>query len=333
MSNDALARDLAVLGGTGFVGRHFVAAAIRQGRRVRMLVRGAESGTGAGIDGSIARVSGDLGDAAALRRLITPGATVVNFAWSGKASPEDAVRQARQLATACRDVRASALLHCSTASVFGGCDGVAVIRDDTAPRPADHYGRVKLAVEDMLRQELEGRVPLALLRPTSVFGPGGNGLVKQIAEILSGAGGGLAGYLRSCLFDNRLMHLVPVETVVEAFLFVETRVGAAGSRHLIAADHEPLNRYRGMERHLRQFLDVRDHPLPRLPLPPAALRLALRAGGRVAALPFTPFDDDGLRALGFRPPVAFEAAVESFAAWYRAQHATATQRRASGAVS
>lgn len=129
------------------------------------------------------------------------------------------------------------------------------------------------------------------------------------------------------------MHLVPVETVVEAFLFVETRVGAAGARHLIAADHEPLNRYREMERHLRQFLDVRDHRWPRLPLPPAALRLALRAGGRVAALPFTPSDDDGLRALGFSPPVAFEAAVEAFAAWYRAQHDTAPHRRASSAVS
>ena len=327
MGNDALTRDLAVLGGTGFVGRHFVATASLLGRRVRMLVRE----TAAPADDSIERVSGDLGDAAALSRLITPGATVVNFAWSGKTSPDDAVRQARQLATACREAGASALLHCSTADVFGGCDGAAVIRDDTAPRPADHYGRVKLAVDDMLRQELEGRVPLALLRPTSVFGAGGGGLVKLLGEISSGVG--LASYLRSCLFDNRLMHLVPVETVVEAFLFVETRVGSAGRCHLIAADHEPLNRYRGMERRLMQFLDVRDHPLPRLPLPPAALRLALRVGGRRAALPFTPFDDDGLRALGFRPPVAFEAAVESFAAWYRAQPGAAPHGRASGAVS
>jgi NmrA-like family len=45
MSSDALTRDLAVLGGTGFVGRHFVAAATRQGRRVRMLFRAAETDT------------------------------------------------------------------------------------------------------------------------------------------------------------------------------------------------------------------------------------------------------------------------------------------------
>jgi nucleoside-diphosphate-sugar epimerase len=335
MGNDALTRDLAVLGGTGFLGRHFVATAHRLGRRVRMLVRetaAARSGTtDFAIDGAIESVRGDLGDAAALTRLITPGATVVNFAWSGKTAPADAVRQARQLAAVCREAQARALLHCSTAAVFGACGGASVITDETAPRPADSYGRVKLAVDDTLRQELEGHVPLALLRPASVFGAGGEGLVKLIAEIASG--GGLASYLRSCLFDRRFLHLVPVETVVEAFLFVETRVGPSGSRHLISADDEPLNQYRTMERRLMQLFDVPDHRWPRVPMPPAALRLALRAGQRVASLPFTPFDDGGLRALGFRPPVAFEAAVESFAAWYRAQAGVAPHRRATGAVS
>ena len=148
----------------------------------------------------------------------------------------------------------------------------------------------------------------------------------MLAEMSSARG--VASYLRSSLFNNRLLHLVPIETVVEAFLFVEGRVGTAGCRHLIAADHEPLNRYRAMERHLVQRFDIQDHRWPRLPLPPAALRLALRVGGRVAAHPFTPFDDDGLRALGFTPPVAFEAAVDSYAAWYRAQAGTAPRRAA-----
>ena len=351
MGNDALTRDLAVIGGTGFLGRHFVAAARRLGRRVRMLVRETAAARGGAINGAINGVAdrrrgrrrdrrrrdricpGRSRDAAALTRLITPGATVVNFAWSGTTAPADAVRQARQLAAACREARAHALLHCSTAAVFGACGGASVITDETAPRPADSYGRVKLAVDDMLRQELEGRVPLALLRPASVFGAGGEGLVKLIAEIASG--GGLASYLRSCLFDRRLLHLVPVETVVEAFLFVEARVGSSGSRHLIThlitADDEPLNQYRAMERRLMQLFDVPDHRWPRVPMPPAALRVALRAGQRVASLPFTPFDDGGLRALGFRPPVAFDAAVESFAAWYRARAGVAPHRRATGA--
>lgn len=328
----ASTRDLAVLGGTGFLGRHFVAAARRLGRRVRMLVRDPAAMTDPAMTGAVMSggpsvyVRGDLDDAASLARLITPGVTVVNFAWSQGTAPADAVRQARQLAAVCREAPAHALLHCSTAGVFGGCDRVPVVADETTPRPADSYGRAKLAVDDTLWHELHGRVPLALLRPTAVFGAGGDNLVDLIAAILSG--NGLASYLRSCLFDRRFLHLVPVETVVEAFLFVEARVGPSGSRHLITADHEPLNRYRAMERHLMELFGVRDHRWPRVPMPPAALRLALRARGRVAALPFTRFDDDGLRALGFRPPVPFETAVASFAAWYSACAGATGRRRA-----
>jgi nucleoside-diphosphate-sugar epimerase len=318
----ASTRDLAVLGGTGFLGRHFVAAARRLGRRVRMLVRDPAVVTGA----PDACVHGDLDDAASLARLITPGVTVVNFAWSEPTAQADAVRQARQLAAVCREAPAHALLHCSTAGVFGGCDDVAVVADETTPRPADSYGLAKLAVDDTLWHELQGRVPLALLRPTAVFGAGGDNLVDLIAAIVSGDR--LASYLRSCLFDRRFLHLVPVETVVEAFLFVEARVGPSGSRHLITADHEPLNRYRAMERHVMELFGVRDHRWPRVPLPPAALRLALRARRRAAALPFTRFDDDGLRALGFRPPVPFEAAVASFAGWYGTRPGAALRRRA-----
>jgi len=330
MGNEELTRDVAVLGGTGFLGRAFVTAATRRGRRVRVLVRGSSNAAGPVAGDAVERITGDLHEAAALRRLIAPGATVVNFAWSGTVTPDDAIEQARQLAITCRECGAAALLHCSTASVFGGCGGADVIQDDTAPRPADHYGRVKLAVDDTLRHELEGRLPLALLRPTSVFGPGGRSLVKLLDETLSG--GSPARYLRSSLFRHRLMHLVPVDTVVNAFLFVEPRVGLAGCRHLIAADDEPLNRYGPMERHLTQLLGRSHRRWPRLPLPDAALRLALKVTGRGAALPFTRFDSDGLRAQGFRPPVAFETAVDDFVAWFSAQQGVgAPAGRASGA--
>lgn len=316
--DDQRARELTVLGGTGFLGRAYVTAALRRGRRVRMLVRDPTRGVASVAADAVERVAGDFTDAGALRRLIRPGSTVVNFAWGGQVAPQVAIEQARQLAAICREHGAAALLHCSTASVYGGCADAGVIRDDTPPRAADEYGRVKLAIDDVLQQELEGRLPLALLRPTAVFGPGGLGLVKMLSEVVSG-GSGPASYLRSCLFRDRLMHLVPVETVVEAFFFVEPRVGLPGCRHIIAADHEPLNRYDTMERHLKTLFNPAHRPWPRLPLPAAVLRLALRAGGRTAALPFTLFDHDGLRAMGFTPPVAFASAVDAFAAWYAAQ--------------
>jgi nucleoside-diphosphate-sugar epimerase len=326
--NELISRDLAVLGGSGFLGRHFIAAAQRAGRRVRMLVRDLETSA---ADTGIERIPGDLDNMKALERLVTPGCTVVNFAWSGTAAASTAVRQAQRLATVCQSAHAHALLHCSTAGVYGGCGRTDVITDDTSPRPVDDYGRTKLAVDEMFEKALDGRVPLILLRPTSVFGPGGKSLIKLSAQITRGAS--RAHYLRSSLFDRRFLHLVPIDTVVEAFLFVESRLDTVGRRLLIEADADPLNRHRPMEQRLMQLFGIADFRWPRLPVPPPLLRLVLRAAGRANALPFTRFDGTGLRAAGFRPAVAFDAAVAAFAAWYGTQAGVDTRVHATGAAS
>jgi nucleoside-diphosphate-sugar epimerase len=326
--NELISRDLAVLGGTGFLGRHFIAAAQRVGRRVRMLVRDLDTSA---ADTGIERVPGDLDNMAALERLVTPGCTVVNFAWSGTAAASTAVRQAQRLATVCRAAHVHALLHCSTAAVYGACGQTCVITDDAPPRPLDDYGRTKLAVDEMLEKELDGRVPLILLRPTSVFGPGGSSLIKLATEVTSGAS--MANYLRSSLFDRRFLHLVPIETAVDAFLFVESRLDTVGRRLLIAADDDPLNRHRPMEQRLMQLFGIADYQWPRMPAPPPLLRLVLRAAGRSQGLPFTRFDGTGLRAAGFRPAVAFDAAVAAFAAWYGTQAGVDIRVHGTGAAS
>jgi nucleoside-diphosphate-sugar epimerase len=352
-------RDVAVIGGTGFIGRHFLAALRREGRHARVLVRGGAAASASALASASAQgrareqtefaehaqtqaalqeqaraaaqaqgwdaaditpVQGDLGDAASLARLLTPGCSVVNLAWSGVAAPDEAVRQARGLAAACRAAKVGVLLHCGTAAVFGGCDTESRVDDRTPPRPADAYGRTKLAVDDALREELDGQVPLIIVRPTSVFGRGGLGLIKLAESIARGAS--LASYARSCLFDRRLLHLVPVETVVQAFCFLEARAnqeadaGARARCYLVSADDDPLNRFRAMEQRLMSLWGVADYRAPRVPLPSACLNLALRATGRAHSLAFTVIDGADIRALGFEPAVSLASAVADFAAWF-----------------
>lgn len=349
---------VAVLGGTGFIGRPLVQALRQDGRRLRLLVRarsadGADAdvpdltdltglagldvacdvvadatdvadvvGAGPGADvaaASIVELRGDLDDRDSLARLIVPGCNVINLAWAG-AGAERAVSQARALADACVAGGARMLLHCSSVEVMAGCDD-ARLDDRTPPRPRSAYGAAKLAGEEALRQTLAGRVPLVIVRPTSVFGPGGASLMRLAGSLARGAR--LPNYLRSCLFDRRLLHLVPVETVVAALRFLEAREPAAGAETrvcLVSADDESPSRFREIEARLMSGLRVSDYAWPRLPLPPALLRLTLRAAGKRSSLPFTVVDARHLREQGFRAPVTMAAAVDAFAAWFAGQH-------------
>lgn len=328
---------VAVLGGTGFIGRPLVQALRQDGRRLRLLVRArsadgvdtdvtdppaanrsADVAEGAG-DASIVELRGDLDDRESLARLVVPGCSVINLAWAG-AGAERAVSQARALADACVAGGARMLLHCSSVEVMAGCDD-ARLDDRTPPRPRSAYGAAKLAGEEALRHALAGRVPLVIVRPTSVFGPGGAGLMRLAGSLARGTR--VTNYLRSCLFDRRLLHLVPVETVVAALRFLEARDPAAGAEArvcLVSADDESPSRFREIEARLMSGLRVSDYAWPRLPLPPALLRLTLRAAGKRSSLPFTVVDARHLREQGFRAPVTMEAAVAAFAAWFAGQH-------------
>ena len=75
------ARVAAVTGGTGFLGRHVVAALRAEGWRVRLLVRNPAQPVPDGCEAQ----PGDLGDAAALSRLVTGATTVVHVAGLVKA--------------------------------------------------------------------------------------------------------------------------------------------------------------------------------------------------------------------------------------------------------
>jgi nucleoside-diphosphate-sugar epimerase len=304
---------MAIIGGSGFIGRHLVAAAAGKGRRVRTLTRRVEHGVE--ISADVSAVHGSLDDEASLRRLVTPGCTVVNLAWSGTTPHERALEQARSLAKACLAGGARRLLHCSTVAVLGGHRAARRIDDGTPPLPADDYGRAKLAVDELLARELGGRMPLTLIRPSAVFGPGGLSLMKLATSLTEGSRA--MNYAWSCVLGDRLLHLVPVESVVHAMLLLDARAGEGTSCYIVAADEDPLSRFRPVERLLMRALGVRDYRVPPVRLPRPVVRTAFDVTGRAHGLPFTSIESPALTALGFRHPVTMATAVEAFAAWFK----------------
>lgn len=306
--------EMAVLGGRGFIGGHLLDALERDGRAARVLTRG----HGVARAGMV-EIAGSLEDEASLARLIAPGATVVNLAWSGVAAPADAKRQARSLARACRAGGARRLIHCSSVAVMGGHHALADIDDEVPARPANDYGHAKLAVEHTLIEELDGQMPLVIMRPTSVFGPGGLSLVRMSQSLLYGSRH--ANYVKSCLFGARLFHLVPVESVVRAILHLDAIDGQGTSNYLVSADDDPDSRYRDLEQLLMQAFGLPDYAWPRPEMPASAVALLLRAVGRAHGLSFTRVHGRALAATGFTHPLTLAEAVPPFAAWLTAHQA------------
>ncbi|PKO85208.1 MAG: nucleoside-diphosphate sugar epimerase, partial [Betaproteobacteria bacterium HGW-Betaproteobacteria-12] len=146
------------------------------------------------------------------------------------------------------------------------------------------------------------------LRPAAVFGAGGQALRTLVASLRNGSR--LANYARASLFGRRAMHLVPVETVVAALLFLCARREALhGEVFIVAEDDAPLNNFRDVERALLAALHRPDYPLPPLPLPAGLLAALLRLRGRSELDPHCRYSAAKLRAQGFAPPVAFAAAL------------------------
>ncbi|TVO54374.1 NAD-dependent epimerase/dehydratase family protein [Denitromonas halophila] len=301
------ASNIVLTGATGFIGQHFVQAA--QGRAVSALTRGLKDRSGA--PDNIRWVTGDLVSPGSWASLLTPGCTVINLAYPESLSSEQSLGAAQAMVRACAEANAARLIHCSTVSVYGRTSGGMI--DETTPcNPLDEYGGRKLAIEEAIRASDSGACEVAVLRPAAVFGAGGQNLVALANSLCGGAA--LANYLRASLFGRRRMHLVPVQTVVAALLFLadcERPIG--GEVFNVSDDDDALNNFRDVERILAEALEIPARKLPVLPIPSVVLKSLLHLRGRSERDPHCVYRADKIRQLGFVSPIDFEAALRSFA--------------------
>lgn len=307
--------DLAVCGGSGFIGRHLLSSLARDpAGSVRYLVH--RQAPAAHLEAShFTAVKGDLLEPDSLGVLVTPGCTVVNLAYMPTRTPRENLDAAENLARACRRGGARRFVHVSTAVVAGAAVDD-VITEATPSDPRDQYERTKLEIEQRLRTETRGALELVILRPTAVFGPAGANLVKLTEDLLRGAT--IANYARACFHGRRKMNLVCVENVVAAIRFVvSAETGDDTATFIVSDDDDDLNDYRGVESTLRRAFELPEYPVRPMPLPDWMLGLALRARGRSNSNPRRVYSGAKLAAAGFAKPVSLESGLVSFAEWHR----------------
>jgi nucleoside-diphosphate-sugar epimerase len=306
---------LVVFGAGGFIGSALVAGLERQ------LV-------------APSRAEVDLTDADRLRAFLRPGDTIVNASGYASATDRSALGRARfrrdnveavrTLAQAASATGAVRLVHFSSVAAMGHREGEDLQEHDLAT-PRSPYGQSKRDAE-LILEEAADRLPITILRPTSVFGErrGLAGVLCRIAAlpVVPLPGGGRA-----------LIPFTYVGNVVAAVKLTLDRPNTAGRTFIVGDDRS----YR-----LREVLAslagaLRGERPPMVSVPAAAIRgigaiegVASRATGRSPLL--DPVRIETLmssisystrsfrEATGFRPPVTLDAAMALIAAWYRGEH-------------
>lgn len=174
--------DVAVLGGTGFIGRHTVGQLVAAGKNVAVMARGTANLPEIFHHAQVTLVRGDVRNADDLARGIGDVPIVINLAHGGGGGDWPAIEaalvgSARMVADACLAAGVKRLLHIgSVAGIFLGDSGEII----TGATPPDchaenrgDYARAKAEADKMLLQMFRTKnLPVVILRPGVVVGEG-----------------------------------------------------------------------------------------------------------------------------------------------------------------
>ncbi len=166
-----------VTGANGFIGSHLVEALLARGYRVRCLVR-RESDLRFIKHLPVEWAYADVRDAEGLRQACLGVDAVCHGAGLTRALSLEAFRRVNTqgtvaLARACLEVNPGLkrFLFISSQAVVGPSRAAGdFVNESRPPRPLDWYGRSKWEAEQELHA-LGERLPLVVVRPSSVFGP------------------------------------------------------------------------------------------------------------------------------------------------------------------
>lgn len=269
-----------VTGGTGFIGRHLVATLLQRGARVRVLAR--DRRRAADLDPRVEVVPGDLTEPGDVGRAVAGIEVVFHLAGQIQPTAEGTAVYGRSnvdgtanLLAACRALPVSAFVHVSSVGAMGPLAELPA-HEGTPCRPDQVYGVTKHEGEQLARQAgLADGLPVVIVRPAWVYGPGDRRTLRLFAAIQRG---------RFVRVGSGRTHVHPVYVgdVVEGLLRCATTPKALGETYILAGP-EPV-RLRELCALIAELEDVRP---PRLAIPrslawlgAAAAEGAVRLAGR-----------------------------------------------------
>ncbi|MBP7146633.1 MAG: NAD-dependent epimerase/dehydratase family protein [Acidobacteria bacterium] len=321
--------EVVVTGATGFTGSHLCRRLVRDGHSVAALVRATSRTAGLEQLGVRCRVA-DLGQPAGLRAAIDGASVVYHVAAAYRVEHADRdefrrvnVEATRNLLQAAAEQGVERFVHCSTVGVQGQIDDPPA-NEEYRFQPGDHYQESKLAGEKEALLFAARGLPVSVVRPVGIYGPGDSRFLKLFRAIARG---------RFVMIGSgrTLYHMTYVEDLVRGIVLCGTSPAAPGQVFTIAGpEYTTLDELVGF---VAAELGCRK-PRMRVPLAPVlAAAAACEAVCRPLGInpPLYPrrveffakdraFDiSKARRLLGYEPQVALREGIARTARWYREQ--------------
>jgi nucleoside-diphosphate-sugar epimerase len=296
---------LAITGATGFLGRHLVSECILQDRfKLRLLTRHPYE-IGHLSSNKVAICEGDLLKPESFRDFLQPDSTLMHLAFKGNAWNAN-IEAIYNLIKAVKQSGVKRVVHCSTALVIGfRANGV--VTEETRPAPKGEYQETKYQIENILLAELPPSVELAILRPTEIIGPGGQGLQSLVKRLQNG--GSYKTLFYHFILKSRLLNYVSVYNVVAALILLATSpIKQMSEIYNISDDDDADNNYAAVERIINSSLDQKHANSFDIGLPRSFLSLLFKLLPSLSP-PNRVYSHSKIASMGYRKVVTLQAAI------------------------
>lgn len=220
-----------VTGASGFVGSHVVQALQAHGFAVRCLVRPTSR-----LDflqpATVELARGDVMDVAALEAAVEGMDAVVHCAGVTQARSRHEFFRineggTRNLLAACsrRKNRIAKFVHISSLAALGPSTTGCALTEEATPRPVSDYGESKLASQRLAESFMQ-ELPIAILIPPAVYGPGDDGFLICFKWVRR-------GFMVLLGRDARRISLIYAKDLAEAAAAVLRHPQAVGRSYLV----------------------------------------------------------------------------------------------------
>ena len=251
-----------VTGAAGFTGLALARSLAGRGQHVKGLVR--DSARAACLhQAGVEVIPGDVRDGSAIREALQGVDTVYHLAavFRRAGVPDSEYRSVhvdatRQLVECSAAAGVTRFVHCSTVGVHGDVEGDAPAAENAPLHPGDIYQLTKLEGEQVALETADRvGLPLTVVRPGPIYGPGDRRLLKLI--------GGVARKRFVLLGDGSPhFHMVYVDDLIEGFRLAAETPAAAGRTYIVTGGEAPT-----LNELVHEIASIAQVPPPKARLP------------------------------------------------------------------